>query len=268
MCPIGSGWLTGARGMCCHCLLIESDDGLVLVDTGLGTADLAEPGRRLGRVFTAGMGLDRDPAQTARAQVERLGFKVEDVRHLILTHLDLDHAGGLSDFPRARVHLTVAEHDAALARATTVERMRYRLEQWAHGPEWSPHAPVGEEWHGFAAVSPIEGLREQVLMVPVSGHTRGHAAVAVRDGAGWLLHCGDAYFHHDELGADGRKCPRGLDLFQKWIAMDRTAWAANQARLRELALGADGEVRLFCAHDPHELFGFDPAAVPARIARG
>ncbi|MFD0510570.1 MBL fold metallo-hydrolase [Streptomyces aureus] len=31
-----------------------------------------------------------------------LGYAVDDVRHIVLTHLDLDHAGGLPDFPRAR----------------------------------------------------------------------------------------------------------------------------------------------------------------------
>lgn len=35
----------------CHCLLVEREDGLVLIDTGLGTADLAQPRRRLGLLW-------------------------------------------------------------------------------------------------------------------------------------------------------------------------------------------------------------------------
>ena len=34
--------------LCTHVLAIESDEGLVLVDTGIGSADVAEPRRRLG----------------------------------------------------------------------------------------------------------------------------------------------------------------------------------------------------------------------------
>jgi glyoxylase-like metal-dependent hydrolase (beta-lactamase superfamily II) len=36
-------------------------------------------------------------------QVQRLGFDPRDVRHIVLTHLDFDHAGGLDDFPHATV---------------------------------------------------------------------------------------------------------------------------------------------------------------------
>ena len=33
------------------------------------------------------------------------GFRREDVRHILVTHLDFDHAGGLPDFPDAVVHV-------------------------------------------------------------------------------------------------------------------------------------------------------------------
>ena len=36
--------------MCCHCLLIEGEDGLVLVDSGLGVEDVTDP-KRLGTLF-------------------------------------------------------------------------------------------------------------------------------------------------------------------------------------------------------------------------
>jgi glyoxylase-like metal-dependent hydrolase (beta-lactamase superfamily II) len=256
MCPVGGQALSGIRALCCHVLLVESDDGLVLVDTGFGTADLTDPGRRLGRAFAATMGVERNVELSAWAQVEKLGFRETDVRHVVLTHLDLDHAGGLGDFPRARVHLTVEEHDAAAARASLRERLRYRPAQWAHGPDWAPHVASGESWMGFASVAPIPGLGDELLIVPLHGHTRGHAAIAVRDGAGWLLHCGDAYFHHDEMGGDERRCPRAFDLYQKGLAMDRAAWRRNQMRLRALQRERADEVRLFCAHDPEELERF------------
>ena len=99
--------------MVCHCLVIEGNDGLVLVDTGLGTEDVADPRRRLGSMFVGVTRPRLDPGQTALAHVERLGFRREDVRHIIPTHLDLDHVGGLSDFPAASVHVFAPELRAA-----------------------------------------------------------------------------------------------------------------------------------------------------------
>src|SRR5262249_30927368 len=90
--------------MVCHCLLVETDDGLVLVDTGCGLADLADPRARLGWMFTNIVRPATDPSGTAVRQVEALGLKAADVRHIVVTHLDLDHAGGILDFPNATVH--------------------------------------------------------------------------------------------------------------------------------------------------------------------
>ena len=57
--------------MVCHCLLVESQDGLVLVDTGLGLQDVQGRARRRHRLKLRYMfGAKLDPAETAlRAQV-------------------------------------------------------------------------------------------------------------------------------------------------------------------------------------------------------
>jgi glyoxylase-like metal-dependent hydrolase (beta-lactamase superfamily II) len=51
-------------------------------------------------------------------QVEALGYSQSDVRHLLLTYLDRDHAGGIPDFPNAKVHVHRREHDMAVTRRT------------------------------------------------------------------------------------------------------------------------------------------------------
>ena len=54
MCPIGQRLVNGTGSifrrarMVCHCLLVETHDGLALVDTGIGLGDIADP-PRLGR---------------------------------------------------------------------------------------------------------------------------------------------------------------------------------------------------------------------------
>ena len=55
-CPAGGrlfdGTSDGPLGhLVCHCLLIESDAGLILIDTGFGTRDIDHPRRRLSEFF-------------------------------------------------------------------------------------------------------------------------------------------------------------------------------------------------------------------------
>ncbi len=238
--------------MVCHCLLIESADGLILVDTGFGRADLAAPRQRLGVGFTTMTRPKLDPAETAWAEVGRLGFSVDDVRHIFVTHLDLDHAGGLGDFPRAKVHIHAPELEAARARTHFLERERYKPAQWAHDPQWVRHEVRGEKWHGFDCVSSVDGLPPELLIVPLPGHTRGHSGIAVHTDEGWLLHCGDAYFSHLEVQPQHPSCPIGLRVFQSLMQMDGTARLGNRDRLQELAHD-HRDIRLFCAHDPDEL---------------
>lgn len=253
MCPV-AGKLVNHRGvMVCHCLLIETERGLVLVDSGLGTADLADPAGRLGRTFVTVTGLRNDPDATAVAQMKRLGFSPDDVRHVVLTHLDLDHAGGIADFPRAKIHVHAAERGAALAQASLQNRNRYRACHFAHGPDWAIYDDVtrSEAWNGFAAVRELEGLPPELLAVPLPGHTVGHAAIAVDAEGGWLLHAGDAYFHKATVAADRAKVPFGIALFERAVAVDYALVRDNHARLR--ALAEQRTVRVFCAHDPDEL---------------
>jgi glyoxylase-like metal-dependent hydrolase (beta-lactamase superfamily II) len=262
MCPIG-GRLVGGdhllqRGLLvCHCLLVETDrDGLVLVDTGYGTADCDDPSR-LPRMFRAVAGPRLDRGQTALEQVRALGFDPRDVRHVAVTHLDPDHAGGLPDFPWAEVHVHRRERDDALARRDPRARVRYWPNRFAHGPRWVVYEAEGDTWMDLPAVRQLRGLHHDVVLVPLFGHTRGHTGVVVRRGARWVVHAGDAYFHHDELVPGGRP-PLGLRLFAAVDEVDRAARLASIAALQRLA--AHDDVDVVCSHDPVEL---DRAAVEA-----
>jgi glyoxylase-like metal-dependent hydrolase (beta-lactamase superfamily II) len=254
MCPISSRLVNGKGGlfspghMVCHCLLIETDDGLVLVDTGLGQDDLLRARERLGQGFLWATRPALDPEETAVRQVERLGFQRSDVRHLVPTHLDLDHAGGLPDFPEATVHIYDLEHAAAMRRETVLERERYREAHWAHGPKWSIHSVEGDKWLGFDAVRAVAS--PDVLLIPLTGHTRGHVGVAVKAGDRWLLHAGDAFFNRGEMDPVRPWCPPALAAFQHIVAISNTERLRNQARLRELVRDRSAEVEVFCAHCP------------------
>ena len=267
LCPRGGRWVNGAAfplakaRLVCHCLLIESPAGLILVETGLGSDDVH--GRR-GKAYTGKLkriGATLDPQEPAVAQLEARGFSAADVQHVVLTHLDIDHAGGLADFPQATVHVLLDEHTAAMARKGLRSKERYRPETWAHEPRWALHERgQGEAWFGFDAVRELPGMPAELLLIPLPGHTPGHCGVAVESERGWLLHAGDAYFHEDQM-REPPACPLGLKLFQLAVATDRGQFKANQARLRELA--SEGQVTVFSAHDPAELARLQAAAQAA-----
>jgi glyoxylase-like metal-dependent hydrolase (beta-lactamase superfamily II) len=256
LCPFGAraidfdGGLLESGLIVCHCLLVETSDGLVLVDTGFGTGDARDPGR-LGRML--GLALRPRPSEreTALARVRDAGLDPGDVRHIVATHLDFDHAGGLGDFPDADVHLTIEEHDVAMD-PPFPESLRYVQAHWGHGPRWKTHTGGGDEWFGFESVRVLPGVDPEIALIPLPGHSRGHAAVAVRDGEGWLLHCGDSYFHRGEI-EEPQRCPPGLHFFQRLNAVNYGMRCRNLERLRELAREHGDEIEMFCSHDPVEL---------------
>ena len=266
-CPFGGALFDGrSKGLTghlvCHCLLIETDAGLVLVDTGYGLRDVAHPHRpphpRITKTMRSMLNIKLREEETAIRQVERLGFSPADVRHIVLTHLDFDHAGGLEDFPNATVHLMDAEFSAATGpRNGFVPRNRYRPGQFNEVANWRRYTGQGESWFGFPAVRGLEGLPPEILLVPLPGHTWGHAGVAVDTGEGWLLHAGDAYFYRGEVRRETRKCTPGLRAYQTMMEVDRAQRLANQERVRRLSVEKAGEVRVLCAHDVVE---FEAAA--------
>jgi glyoxylase-like metal-dependent hydrolase (beta-lactamase superfamily II) len=274
MCPLARRWVNGEgsifeRGrMCGHVLLIETDRaGLVLVDSGFGEDDVREPQKRLGWAFTTVLGMKLGISRTAKHHVEALGFSVDDVRHVIPTHLDLDHAGGLPDFPKAKVHVHVREKTAAMTPPTLAERQRYRACHFEHGPDWSLYDSTGEAWKGFPAVRDLAGLPPEILAVPMTGHTRGHWLVAVQsEPSKWLLHCGDAYFHRAIVRPSEGTVPVALRVFESNAGVDGKRVHENHERLRELCGRNDPELTMFSAHDPIELERLAPAAAANEAA--
>ena len=253
MCP-PAAFLIGQPGlgrgrMIAHCLLLETArDGLVLVETGLGTRDVTGA-TRLSPMFKNVVRPRLDRAETALAQVEALGFTAADVRHVVVTHLDVDHAGGIADFPQARVHVHAREHAAAMARSSAVEKGRYVPAHWSHGPRWQVYSEDGDTWRGLPAVTKLAGVDAEVALVPLHGHTRGHSAVVVHAGERWLVHAGDAYFHRAALA--GSRLPLGLAAFERVTEVDRPARRASLAALRQLR-SSYSDLDIFCAHDTRE----------------
>ena len=234
-----------------HCLLVESDAGLILVDSGYGLADYASPGLAL-RLFTAACFVPCDPAETAIRQIEALGRDPAEVSHIVLTHLHLDHAGGLPDFPWARVHVARTEYEG-VRHARPWMRWAFAPQHWAHGPDWVLHdTDTGSvDWFGFAAIPVAPDLSPAVLLIPLPGHTPGHCGVAVKREAegGWLFHMGDAASRLHST-TDVHQLPGQRYELSPMPHRFAAGFLGNHIeRLRALYRAHGDEVTMFSSHD-------------------
>lgn len=248
----GDGGYQHAGKLVSHCLLIVHEERLILVDTGLGTADIEQPKQRLGQAFLNTLKPKLDITETADQQIRQLGFDPVNVTDIFLTHADIEHMGGLLDFPHATVHI-YEEELKQITHAGIKEKIRFHPQRYKEMNNWKIYKQPDQLWFGLNAFK-IESIPNFTLyMLPLVGHTQGHVGIAIQKHDGkWLLHCGDAYFHYTQLSANGRM-PTTLKIFEASIQSIRHERIRSLKKLKLLKVQHGDQIEFFCSHDPEEL---------------
>ncbi len=182
------------------CLLIETNTGLVLLDTGIGLEDYVQPTWMV-QLFRVVTDMPFDPREAAINLIRQLGYCPADVHDIVLTHMHFDHCGGLPDFPHAKVHVHRREHEAFTDnKILHWDEYAYVPRHTAHKPEFILYDRPQETWCDFDAIRlPFD---PEMCFVPLHGHSRGHCGVAVKTTDGWFFHAGDAgAVYNDDLPA-------------------------------------------------------------------
>jgi glyoxylase-like metal-dependent hydrolase (beta-lactamase superfamily II) len=171
--------------------------GLVLVDTGLHSSVAVAPGASLGPMlgrFAAWRKIIRmGPGDGAPDQLRERGFDPAQVRTVVMTHLHIDHASGMSQFPDATFVMSRREWEAA---STGGIKEGYIQRQFDHAFDYRLLDFDGQDVSSFASFGRSLDLfgdgSLHLLFTP--GHTLGHMSVAARLRDGEILIVADAAY--------------------------------------------------------------------------
>jgi len=159
-----------------RCLLVEHDDGLVLIDTGSGNKE-TEKFHQIYGIENAGA----DGRTNLEDGLRELGFSPDDVSLVINTHLHFDHAGGNTwRTPSGAV-------EASFPNARYVVQ-RGEMEWATHTNERTAASYFGANWDAIVAAGRfdlIEGepeVRPGIQLMRTPGHTPHHQSVKLTSG--------------------------------------------------------------------------------------
>src|SRR5205807_6612411 len=107
--------------------------GPILIDTGLHPSCASGMAGNMGRAGALLYHVRMEHDQALRFQLPSRGFEPTEVRVVIMTHLHIDHASAVSEFPQASFVVDKREWNAAAEGGT---RRGYHTRQFDHAFDW------------------------------------------------------------------------------------------------------------------------------------
>lgn len=167
--------------------------GPLLVDTGFHPSVLDGVRANMGRAGKLLYTVRTAREQLVAAQLEARGIGATDVRTVVMTHLHIDHASAVSEFPAATFVVDRREWEAARERGW---RGGYHARQFDHAFDWRAvdyGAASIDSFATFGASFDLFG-DGSVRLLATPGHTAGHQSVLLRLRDREALICGDAAY--------------------------------------------------------------------------
>lgn len=179
-----------------HAYLLEHPkEGLVLVDAGICPEQAHQHGqyyRGILRLILDEDEYSQDPNEALPQQLKRLGFRCDDVRTVILTHLHEDHVGSLRELPKAKVVISKNEWDARYMKMFGFIPMFYEP-SYSSVERWERVIFNSGAFHTFDRSQDL--FRDgSVRLLPTPGHTPGHLSALIEMGGYQLLITGDCLY--------------------------------------------------------------------------
>ncbi len=209
--------------------LIEHPKGLVLVDTGWDES-IRKNARKYEGFFNyfASPGFLPD-GEGIVDQLTKRGYRISDIQYCVLTHMDIDHAGGIRHVKNAKhIMCSNAEWNAA-----NKSNPRYLKRLWMG---MNIQTFPDKEYDLFG-----DGT---VILLPMHGHSAGMTAVKVSNGTEYVLIAGDCGY--------GR--PSWEDQILPGVEWNRNEAKKSLEKLRQF--GIDPSCKgILMTHDPEHSSG-------------
>ncbi len=221
-------------------LIRHPSAGVLLVDTGLHASIAASPVENLGRLVTRFLGPEVEPGKDLLAQLRDRGIDPKSIPLVVMTHLHVDHASGMSEFPGATFLLTDAEWIAATTDSRPLLR-GYRPAHYDYAFDYRTLSYDSDRVSSYATFGRTFDLfgDGSVRLASTPGHSAGHQSVICRLRDRDLVIAGDAIYTIGQL--DGApEPPRPLD---------RHNWRRSMRELQHFARTYPQAV-ILPGHDP------------------
>lgn len=161
-------------------MLVKAPGALVLVETGLGNK-LTDKQREIFRV---------KEQWSVPGDLEALGMTRRDVTHVVLTHCDFDHAGGIVMFDeKGAPELAFPEAEHIVQKSEWEDAMN--PDRRASHTYWPINFEQLKKNGNLYLVEGDATVVEGVRVLHTGGHTSGHQAVKVESEGRTALHMGD-----------------------------------------------------------------------------
>lgn len=149
--------------------LIDTGSEVILVDTGFPD-EMPLPEKKEGQMIYPG-----EKVASFSEALHNIGYKIEDIDKIILTHKHPDHSGELKSFTKTKIFISEIEADSMKLCGENIERVSF-----THGA-----------YHNFEK---SQEITKGVYMLPAYGHTKGNSIVVVEDGDLFYMIHGDVTY--------------------------------------------------------------------------
>ncbi|WP_242144176.1 MULTISPECIES: MBL fold metallo-hydrolase [unclassified Bacillus cereus group] len=199
-------------------LLVQTKEGNILIDSGIGNEKMSEKMKR-------NQGVTEE--SSVHESLVRTGLYPEDIHYILMTHLHFDHASGLTKwengqlvpmFPNAKIYVSHIEWNE-MRNPNIRSRNTYWKENWE---------PIAKQVVTFKEEIQITS---EIQMIHTGGHSDGHAVIVLESMGEMMLHLADllpTHAHQNVLWvmAYDDYPMTSIEQKQKWMkyGTERNAW--------------------------------------------
>ncbi|MGL5712905.1 MAG: MBL fold metallo-hydrolase [Paraclostridium sp.] len=155
--------------------LIDTGSEVILVDTGLPVEQTKEMEEKPGQMMYTGKLVNN-----FIDALNEVGYKVEDIDKVVVTHKHPDHTGELRLFNNAKIYISQIEADAMNLNEDNIVRVDFKNGQYKNFEQ-------------------SEKIAENIFMIPAYGHTKGNSLVVLENDGLHYMFQGDITYTDEAL---------------------------------------------------------------------